>query len=786
MGKKSRFLAVKKRYKHRKTKIAVALTLIVIMSVMLIVAPAMFFHKDDPGRQTIEGFGTVSYDIPTDGSLPTEHTGIENIGYMARRLAEQPSWYSEMHGIVDTMVEQRVDTYKQYSDEVLISTDISVSSLIKTAKQLCFVGDHVLWRTAADASKTDGVNTVWNSGEPTKVTRDYFKNHYGLPGTEFSVYILNEETVLGAESVVDNGDGTYSQTFHLDPATDKAPYYYCQQMKQTGGLDDWPVFEYIDVTYTFDDSWQVLRSDITEKYKAKMVVSVGCTATYITAYEYGTQRAQSSAYDDYFSKYANKPVTEFPDEEEITSVKCLTQAFGSVLSGPATFALDLNLNGAPVTGVVYVDIETMDIRARIGNIYIWYADDCVYLSYGGVKARMSTGDLLALVSDLLPDGMMDAGASLDTDALVGQLGAGEFTVGEGKARLSAVLELFGMTLPVDFKFNIDEKNAVTLDKVSANVAFGDFAIAADLAFSKEQLPALTAEQKAGFANIIPYVDTLIDLFTSDAINANISYEQDGFAVTADLKIGLKELCVAGTVGVTVGDATKSVGIAYTGGAVYLDLDGIKLSANVSDALTLLDEYITLPEMGEVKIDLTKIIGKVLTPEFAANFVLGEEDGTLAVALKGTELLKAFGVDFDLGEVALTVTDTALTANALGADVGVTKCEAVEIDTNGYTDIVKYADILADIFTGENLKATVAYETKALAVAGEINLNVKTLNASGVLDITYENHTKTVVLGYDGEAVYADLDGIRVQGSIAEILALVKKFVSIPEADIDAN
>ena len=169
MGKKSRFLAVKKRNKGRSKKVGVALTLIVVTIVMMITAPAMFFSKEETGREQIDGFNTVSYDLPTDGSLPVDHTGLENIGYMARRLSQQTDWYSEMHGLVDTMIQQRVETYKQFSDGILVSADISASSMIKTAKQLCYVGDFVLWRTAVDAAKADGLNTAWKDEEPTKI-----------------------------------------------------------------------------------------------------------------------------------------------------------------------------------------------------------------------------------------------------------------------------------------------------------------------------------------------------------------------------------------------------------------------------------------------------------------------------------------------------------------------------------------------------------------------------------------------------------------------------------------
>ena len=247
---------------------------------------ALFFNKAAP-NSVEEGFVTVSYELPTDGSTPDMHSALENIGYMNTRFRAQSNYYTEMSGTVDTMLTQQVNTWKQYDDGVLIQTDITRSSMVNSARQFCYVGDRVIWREAAGGASTyNGLATEWKQGTPAgNMTIDDFKASRGLPGTEFSVYVINEETLLGAEEVVSNGDGTYSQTYYLNPATDKAPAYYVNQMMTTGGLTGLPTFDYITVTYTFDSTWQVLSSDIDESYTATMGISVGCRASYHTAYE---------------------------------------------------------------------------------------------------------------------------------------------------------------------------------------------------------------------------------------------------------------------------------------------------------------------------------------------------------------------------------------------------------------------------------------------------------------------------------------------------------------------
>ena len=278
--KKKGGLRLKSKYHRRIVKVLASFSVAAVLCLGVFGVNALFFQSTAP-NVVDEGFATVSYELPNDGSTPDMHSALENIGYMNTRLMGQPNYYAEMHGLVDTMIKQEVSTYKQYDDSVLIQTDITTSSMVNSARQFCYVGDRVIWRDAAGGPSTyNGVDTVWKDGEPYGNTLiEDFKKRNGLPGTSFSVYVINEETLLDADPVVVNGDGTYTQTFYLDPATDKAPAYYVNQMMFTGGLTALPAFEQIAVTYTFDSTWQVLQSVIDEKYTATMGVSVGCTAS---------------------------------------------------------------------------------------------------------------------------------------------------------------------------------------------------------------------------------------------------------------------------------------------------------------------------------------------------------------------------------------------------------------------------------------------------------------------------------------------------------------------------
>ena len=507
-------------------KAAAAVTVAAAFAVGACVFVPKFFEESAP-NVVDEGFVTVSAPVPEDGSTPDMHTALENIAYMNAAFKAQESWYSEMHGTTDaSIMKQSVSTFKQYSDGVLIVADITSSAMVKAARQFCYTGDEVMWRLGStyDASSFEEMlSCEWKSGEPYAhmYLKDFIAEN-GLPATEFSVYIINEETLLSADEVVKNQDGTYSQTYYLDPAGDKAPAHYANQMVFSGGLTALPEFTSIRITYTFDDEWQVLESVVEESYKATMGISVSCSSAFTTQYEYGTERAKSSAYEDYFKQYAGSEVSG-PKEDVPTAVGCLGEAFGSVLTGPVVFDLSLTLNGTPLEGAVYLDIgdmtpDTIALRADFGILQLWLEEGEAYLQYGGIRGKLALEELMGA----LP--LSEGGEGLDLDALLAGLGEGEFSYDETSASLSAQLSLGSLSLPVQFSFLLDENGHASLGNVSTQIERKGLALSLELAYGKEAPAALPEAEKADFPDLLPHLRTIASLLTSDAVRAEIAYE----------------------------------------------------------------------------------------------------------------------------------------------------------------------------------------------------------------------------------------------------------------------
>lgn len=249
---------------------------------------------------------------PAEGT-PADHTGMENVSYMAYVLAHRSAYQSESFGSVNTKIgfisyRQEVETYKDCKGGILIATDVARSSLVNTATQTCYVGDRVLWRTPASKSAKDwdGRNTRWADGTPSIASVNDYVKTYGLPSTEFSVYRLTPDTLTDWSDVTDNGDGTYTQSIYPNPAT--ATAYYAVRMQAMGGLSDLPVFSRIEITYTFDASWRVLSAVTRETYAIDLGIlhADNCTATMTETFSYDEEAVDISAYDAFFSRYATR------------------------------------------------------------------------------------------------------------------------------------------------------------------------------------------------------------------------------------------------------------------------------------------------------------------------------------------------------------------------------------------------------------------------------------------------------------------------------------------------
>ena len=327
-------------------------------------------------------------------------------------------------------------------------------------------------------------------------------------------------------------------------------------------------------------------------------------------------------------------------------------------------------------------------------------------------------------------------------------------------------------------FAIGDVNlSVASDKITAS------ALGANLALTKGE--AFTADTD-GYTDILPYAEALIGfLKDTQYIHADVNYSADSLSVAGALELSLADLAVQGNVEVTYNGAAISVGLIYAEEVIYLNVNGLKVKANVNEAISLITGL-----LGINTDNLTSSELDILETVFALDLgelVKFDDTDALTLTLKGTELLKALGVDFALGDVNVTVASDKITASVLGADLALTKGEAFTVETEGYTDILPLVNAVIDLVRENGLKVSVGYTKDDLSLAGTLSVSLKEFAVKGELTVSYQTAGKTVGFAYGADGyIYLTIEGAKLKLSVKDAIGAVTQIVGVEAGDPDLN
>lgn len=781
--------------KKKKILISVLTITGAILITAAVLVGLIFRPANIPEREDL-GFETVCYELPDDND-PTAHTGIENIGYMNWRLQHQTMWYSEAHVFVDNSTDdQNVSTYKQYHNGVLISTDISKSNLVNKAAQYCQVrgGNVVLFRNAAGGkSKYNGINTPWTTGKPDGHTIAEYKVKKGLPPLEFSVYILNENTVKEYSDVIDNGNGTYSQTFILnyesEPAENDATYWYKTEMvyKANGMMKADPQFSEVKVTYTFDDTWQILSTNIREVYKTITGVGgVNCVAEGTTEYTYGNEElSYNPEYEKFYRNYMAD--YEVPEDVVVDAALCLSEAFGGMVQEESVLEVDLSLDELQLSGAIQLNLNENDIRVDLGDVKVYMREEkdqkqYLYVAYGeNIKAKICLTDVTAGTPAAMAE---EEEESSFIDNLLAALGDDEcFSLAEDKrsATLTPTIdlgELLGADLDIvvnlQFKFNISEQNEITLDNLTATGTVFGMDLNAELCFGKTGVAALTETEAAGYtqinAEIFTAVEKIVNLIKTKQITVK------GVLEIAGAELTLNNLAVSWVDGIDVkAEITlnidgfqKAVYFRYDAEkiAVYFDEISVELAQsdveNFAEAITNLYEAIAA-ETGTDGSEFAEAIDFEALIEFITSFAESEDFDILEII--GAIILSDNGE----GKLVITYGDLALEISVDG--------EGNLVAGIAYGDTV-YADVAVIDYAEVELPSncSVLNVAELISLLNDITeiITNKGITVSGVITFGGESQTTLTLYGLSvgwANGIELQLDArISVDGDVHDFYA----------------
>ena len=664
--KRSKPLAIK--HVRRMRKAALALSAVFVAGIAAV--GVGFFTKAPVADLPDIEFSTVCYEAPKDGTLPTGHTVVENVGYLNYVLQNQPFWSSEMHSKVNTVMSQNVHTYKQYHNGVLISADIA-QGVSSEATQFCVADGVVMWRPSANKN-FDGMNTPWSTKNAQGLTIPQFKKKRGFPPSEFSVYVLNENTIANAAdySVTQNADGNYtmSLTLNVNTGVDEtsADYYYKQQMLVTGGLDSHPVIEETTVVYTFDKDWRILGFSISDSYSAKMGISVHCTSNTEVTYYYEEEKAVNSFYEDYFKGEYEKLKDTFGDSDVTENeppapnpLNYLAAAFGDVLTQGATFKIDLSVDNLDMNGAVYVGVNNgalSDVRVKLGDINVYIDENTnLYINDGNAKYKLALGDML---SQSEGEGSV---AGLDVNAIIERLTAGTFTIDGNTTVFDTGLELFGLEIKLSFEF--DTENGIALGHVAAEIPLGEKVLKAKLCYgTKDDIPA-KPDDMSGYTDVM----------------------KEG--LTLDLNVKFGNLALDGVAKLIMNNGSFGGAYATLGCfTVYYDCpaDMLYLSdGNVKYKVALSALNNGGASVLSGALDLNPLISQIINNLSAAE---GKISTSATLELFGQTVTAALGVKLS-GGIAVDANLTAF-GQQITANVALGNTSVALPDFSGYSDVLK--------------------------------------------------------------------------------------------------
>ncbi len=255
---------------------------------------------------------------PPASGTPEDYTALQNVGFVVGKLASRDYYHVESRSEITAKapvvgdVKQKVEGSKDFSNGILISETINMggTGVEPKAMQKYFGENEVLIRGAAssDSSDWNGLSTEWSTDTPKEtLSYEQYEERYGLCASEFSDFIINEDTFESAEDL-QKVDGNYVLTVTLD--TETAPAYYVRQMMTMGDLDEEPVFSKIALTICFTEDWTILSLKTDEVYtsvkKIIIPITANCSGGSTITYSYDRADVDISAYESYFKQYETK------------------------------------------------------------------------------------------------------------------------------------------------------------------------------------------------------------------------------------------------------------------------------------------------------------------------------------------------------------------------------------------------------------------------------------------------------------------------------------------------
>ncbi|MCM1437625.1 MAG: hypothetical protein NC131_00235 [Roseburia sp.] len=665
---------------------------------------------------------------PDDGSLPTAHTCAENLAYINYVFDHQTQYHTYSYGVTSASIAtQTTRNFRDFKDGILLNTDLTYSSMVKSGTQTCSMyndeGEYEVYFRTSGAPEADTLpaQASWSEEAPTFFDEHAYHYTYGLLPNELFNYIVNEQNIIDSEQIKVNSDGTYTQSFTLDPVA--STYFYQFGMKTRGGLSGYPDFESITFSVTFDGDWQILSSVMHEVAKVNKGIIVSSVSDFTTQYWYGSDHFDEehfAYYESYYKNYVGDGEQleqgGSTDEKLIIDVtNVLSNGFSQIMNGGAQFEINVNLGANRYTGYAFISLDladplgTLALKVSLGKTL---KEQTLYIEYGGEGLAAYYGKDFALSGNLaelklavdgfgdvidkiksaltapetapaenggaqaLPEAQAEGG-----DPLSELMNAMVLTAGEKQATLTLDTDdLLGLGVGINAKliFGINSNKITFRSGSIGGLSIGGEEVDLGVTILTTTVPEIKREPSETAADLAEYIADVHSLIGSDLIKVTANLDGDGEKVSIGALKGLNA-DVAAYVdlgGITVG-AQADVSYTFKGqkisakAEVWYGYDAAK--ENYGSAIVSLSEFNGNPVNLKIKCDVKAVAEAVSTLVTfaggdggeAANGLVGMINGALSSDF--SSLLTEMYADKAQIKVGLSV-DSLL--EMLGVDAGV--------------------------------------------------------------------------------------------------------------------
>ncbi len=726
-------------------------------------------------------FETTLKEAPTDGSLPTEHSPEDVIAYSLWTVANTKEFKVITTGIANASIAtQQIANERIIKNGTAMISTVS-SGMISVAKQRYFHDNTVLLR---DADKIDGVNVVWKNQIPECISYKANLKRYGWMPFQANGYIICADTYLDRNNIIltDNNDGTYKIVFDLDPAEDKAPFYYRREVLTQSSSTMIPKFEKIHMELTINSKYQILNQDIQEEYKVKSMGIEALTKT--DCHDVFTY--ENVEYDEDFLSYFNSykdliaPADGDESDDEIiinTEDDVVTMIVSSLQKGNDDVNLKVNVNLNDNTNLDVLaslnisDLNNVKVKAKLADLFIEYNNN-IYIKLGDLKLKGSVDDLTNLMSGL---SLSSSTSSLDVNQILADLNGSEVIKDGNNITINTNLNLLGIELPIIFKL-IKTDNGYDIDSISANVNLLGNNI--KLNVTKEDninFENYNYDEFDKISNLKFVVDNIFDIVNKKiiALNGEVTYKDLNVKLNGDLSFNDG---IYANINATLKykELELPLNLVFKDNTIYFKYNNLKLKITVEELKELISKF---TDKTLDNIDVTSIIDTALSIDYdkLLNHVLVDEN-LIDINLDLSDFINK------LNQIKISIkNENGLTLNVNAADIlvnlSVKANDFIQIDNlSGYNDLINLDYLVDDVIAIVN--------NKKLSFNLSGNYNNLILNANGNLDfnndlklnidlsLQYNNKTINIYVYLLDNNLYLNYDNVKIYVSIDELKALI--------------